>query len=536
MRRIICMVVASLLATLFADAAPLESPWQPAEGEDGLLTRTLILAEGESNLEFTLDASEAGYVLMPESAPANISISWFDEEDELAKGTARFGFSDGIVGRLTRTDESTEPIEIQLTWWPEMDVTEPNDDPLLAWPIELYQVNSTFLFPAGDQDAFRFTLEDEMSVLLSFQNQEITPSIQYINLKTEAVVSYEAGARLPAGEYAVIVSATGTNTQTPEPLGFALIRRDPVEMDNPEGAVLTVGAPWNLGFADGSTQTVDLTLTEPGFYSFLVSNSGDQTQVMVTNSDGWSSSADMHLAPGDYQITISGRALTGLPGFLTVERTPMGTDAEPNDFITEAVPFDPGDVLEFTSEAKGLTEWFSFPVATAGDHFLRVRSTGEYCATFFAGVSTSLNNYRRLDVIGSGEFRVFGPLTVAEEQVGSEQAFYIGCEGAVVDSTYELTLVQPGQEVEASSGTTDSGSVYVVGVELTDGLSNQLAAASENASVAFLQAEEAQDLSERIEDIVEAEEARDGFSWWWLLVLIAAVLGAGWLWRRSTAQ
>lgn len=498
--------------------------WIAPETDTAGYTRTITLADGETDFSFPLLAPEPGYVVPEAGAPAGLTISWFDGEGfDLARGATRFGVTDDIEGRLTRPDGIEGELNLALTFYPEMDFTEPNDDPLLAWPISPFELNQTYLFPANDVDAFRFTLVNPMDVRLSIADPTLNLSISYVDLATGNTIASGRDASLNAGEYAVLLSLPNSAPKSPEPIAFALIHKpSPRQAVNPQGSVPTVNVPWDLGAIAGYEERVKVSFDKPGYYQFAVSNAGSGFTITVANSEGVTREGNLYLPAGEFEIIIKGRRDMGLPSFLTISRSELPDKDEPNDLVTDATPLKGDKPKLVRIEPESPIDWISFPVSKPGDHYFRIKTLKNYCKDMLMGYPTGLNTYQTIPVTGSGEYRVFGPYTVPEEQDIDRGEVYIYCNRPSLTSEVELSVIPPGTQTTETIRQDDSGSIYVVGLELNDGVTNQLIAASEAANVAFLPAAEANDLSKRIEDIVEAE-SRKPISW----TLLVAMLGVG---------
>lgn len=522
------------------------SEWTAPDTAQGPFSRQVQIADGNAAVAFDLNAPVAGYVVFGPSVQTGVTVSWSDEDGfELSNGPARFGLTEGISGTLTRSGASDGSLSVPLYFYPEMDVTEPNDDALLAWPVDLYQVNETVFFPAGDVDAFGFTLEEKTSVKLSLADRTLRPNIRFVEVETGAVKGNGDTATLEPGQYAVLISLPGKGVMEPFTAQFALTEHRGLRpASNPEGSVPTVNIPWDLGPVPNGNQRVDISLEDDGYYEFAVSNGGNGVRVTVENSDGITREGSLHLARGEYTLIIQSRQNMGLPSFLTMYRTELPDDRnEPNDLITDATKIDPIRSKEVILEARSPIDWLAFEPLKPGDYYFRVESLEEYCPKLSMGYATEPNRYQTMGATGSGRYRVYGPLTLSEEQMEAPAHMYVYCDQPTANYTLDLSIIPPDARIDESVEQNDDGAIYIIGVELNDGVSNQLAAAAKEAEVSFLMAEDADELPERIQDILEAEtgerkerSASGGQIW---LVLGGAValflisLLAFWLLKRS---
>lgn len=542
------MVVHCLLlfqTSVWAEA----TDWAAVDGDVRTYTRTILLPNGATDIEFPLNAPEPGYVLLGSGGKKQASVTWFDKTNAwLGQGDSRFGLADGIYGRLTRHVGVTGDLNLSLTYWPEMDVTEPNSDWYLAWPINLYETRQITLFPKGDIDAFKFTLEKQSNVRISFANRAIRPRVRYHSAGDGRLIVDNPRAALPAGDYVVRISAPDMPPELlGQPQSFVLFKEQSAAAAARANSLIgdfTPGVPWNLGpFTDGHNE-IEFTLEEPALLDITITNRGNSVEAIFENAQGLTRPVPSHLAPGAHKLILRNQEDNGFPGFVTLHRREITEAIEPNDFVTDATPLGATLTQDFFLEHASPIDWFSFEPRVAGDHFIRVSTTGkDRCGDLWSGFSPSRNNYQRYDRTGAGdgEVQVFGPIPVSEEETGQTKSFYIFCDAALIrDTTHSVAVIAPGSDASSEASASGSGSVYIVGIELVDGFKNELSAlAVEANNLTFLLAEETEDLSERIEDIVEAEEAiedrvaaeeaGEGFSWWWLLVFIA-VGGLG-FWR-----
>ena len=512
-RRLTIAVSCLLLSSTSVQAKTTD--WAVVDGDVRTYTRTILLPNGATDIQFPLNAPEPGYVLLGSGGKKQASVTWFDQTNAwLGKGDSRFGLADGIYGTLTRHVGVTGDLNLSLTYWPEMDLTEPNSEWYLAWPINLHETGQITLFPKGDVDAFKFTLEQQANVRISFANRAIRPRVRYHSAQNGKLIVDNPRAALPAGDYVVRISAPD---MPPELLGqsqsFVLFREQGADarVNSLTGGEFRPGVPWNLGpFTDGH-DTLEFTLEEPALLDITVSNRGNSVEALFENAEGLTRPVPSHLPPGAYKLILRNQNDNGFPGYVTLHRREITEAIEPNDFVTDATPLGATLTQNFLLEHESPIDWFSFEPRVAGNHFVRVSSIGkDRCGDLWSGFAPSGNNDQRYDRTGAGDgdVQVFGPIPVSEEEIDQTRSFYIACEALIRDTTHSVAVIAPGSGAASEASAAGSGSVYIVGIELVDGFKNELSAlAVEANNLTFLLAEEAEDLSERIEDIVEAEEA-----------------------------
>ena len=486
---------------LFSTSVQAEATdWAVVDGDVRTYTRTILLPNGATDIEFPLNAPEPGYVLLGSGGKKQASVTWFDQTNAwLGQGDSRFGLVDGIYGRLTRHAGVTGDLNLSLTYWPEMDVTEPNSEWYLAWPINLYEIGQITLFPKGDIDAFKFTLAQQANVRISFANRAIRPRVRYHSAGDGRLIVDNPRAALPAGDYVVRISAPDMPPELlGQPQSFVLFKEQSAAAAARVNSLMgnfRPGVPWNLGpFTDGH-DTLEFTLAEPALLDITITNRGNSVEALFENAKGLTRPVPSHLAPGAHKLILRNQEDNGFPGFVTLHRHEITEAIEPNDFVTDATPLGATLTQDFFLEHASPIDWFSFEPKVAGDHFVRVASTGkDRCADLWSGFAPSGNDDQRYDRTdaGDGEVQVFGPIRVSEEETGQTKSFYIACEALIWDTAHALAITAPGSDPATEAPTED------IPERIED----------------IVETEEA------IESRIEAEEAGEGFSWWWLLVLI----------------
>ena len=502
--------------------------WAVVEGDVRTYTRTILLPNGVTDIEFPLNAPEPGYVLLGSGGEKQASVTWFDQTNAwLGQGDSRFGLVDGIYGRLTRYVGVTGDLNLSLTYWPEMDLTEPNSEWYLAWPIKLYETGQITLFPKGDVDAFKFTLEQQANVRISFANRAIRPRVRYHSAGDGKLIVDNPRAALPAGDYVVRISVPDMPPELlGQPQSFVLFKEQSAAAVARVNSIMgdfRPGVPWNLGpFTDGH-DTLEFTLAEPALLDITVTNRGNSVAALFENAEGLTRPVPSHLPPGAHKLILRNQEDNGFPGFVTLHRREITEAIEPNDFITDATPLGATLTRDFFLEHASPIDWFSFEPQVAGNHFVRVSATGkDRCGNLWSGFAPSGNDDQRYDRTGAGdgEVQVFGPIPVSEEEIGQTKSFYIACEALIRDTAHSLAITAPGSDTASEVPASDPGSVYIVGVGHEDDYRKELSALAAEAAALPERIEDIIEAEEAIESRIEAEEAGEGFSWWWLLVFI----------------
>jgi len=491
----------------------------------------LAPAPDGSAVRFDLDMDAAGYVSISGAGEQGQQATIFEGSGrQVGIGNARISNPNGAYAMLALGADSG-PVALQVTSYPELDLTEPNDDALLAWPTSIGQANSALLYPANDVDVFRILLPEDSRVKVRIEHSQSPVSIRFIDPETETVISEGAIADLPAGAHAIALSYQDAAFTSFESVSFSVVQMPiPVAPDSANLPLLSVGRPTLVSGNQQNTSSLSLIVEQTGLFKLSASNVGDSATINIENPDGQIRPANwVHLAPGEYTVTLDSITPSEAPAFVTASVRSASDPDEPNDFSGDANPLKIGESKDFLLEWQVPVDWFSITTNEDDAVFVSAESLSEPCGTLEAGINVpgEINSYESLPRRGNLSNYTFGPLAVA---AGQTVAVYLVCTDARVDSDFRVTLYS------SQSNSANNSSVYLVGLELDDQIGGALGAAASVAGVDFLEADEAQTLDARIEEIARAETAAR-FPLWILLPIALIVAGLIWFFvrRRKTA-
>ncbi|MEM9054868.1 MAG: hypothetical protein AAGB16_06040, partial [Pseudomonadota bacterium] len=215
------------LAEMSAQATPAPETPVGSTAETGPSVQPLEATLENQLIQFDLNLTEPGYVALSTEAngTALSGITIFDGSGlSYERSTARIAEPDGAYVIIDRP-AGAAAVDLTVETWPEMDLTEPNDDGLLAWPLEIGKATEVILMAAGDQDVFRFTLDEETHLTLLSENEDQGLSLQYLEPETERQTAYGQDVTLPAGDHLLRLSFANRNHFDPEPFQVALVER-----------------------------------------------------------------------------------------------------------------------------------------------------------------------------------------------------------------------------------------------------------------------------------------------------------------------
>jgi len=474
-----------------------------------------------------IDMEASGYVSIISASGENSRAIFFDGSGrQVGIGTARIAAPEGAYA-LVPLPVAAGPAALQVVTYPELDLTEPNDDALLAWPTDIGRANSALLFPAGDVDAYRISLPSDARIMVRIEQSPSHVNVQFIDPETETIITDGPIATLPAGETVIALSYSDGTAFSLDPVSFS-IAQTPIlpSADASAKPVLELGRPTIIGTPEQGRATFALEVTQPALYSLSASNVGANATINVTNSEGQVRSANwVHLAAGKFEIIIENIELTEAPAFITAYGRSAIDPTEPNDFSGDAAPVKLRQPTDYHLEWQVPVDWFSYTSTTDDTIFIATETLSEQCDTLEAGIAEpgDINGYEALPRTGNLSDLTFGPLVVT---AGETVKIYLVCTDAVVDSDFKVTLFS-----SQSSGDSDS-SIYLVGLELDEKIGGALAAAASAADVGFLEAEEAQTLDARIEQIARAE-TKSKTPWLFIILIgFAASIFAWFIIRR----
>lgn len=534
-RLFLCAAVIATAGIVHATPTPESNVTEPTPVEEAdLATERLVAlapAPDGSAVRFDLDMDAAGYVSISGAGEQGQQATIFEGSGrQVGIGNARISNPNGAYAMLALGADSG-PVALQVTSYPELDLTEPNDDALLAWPTSIGQANSALLYPANDVDVFRILLPEDSRVKVRIEHSQSPVSIRFIDPETETVISEGAIADLSAGAHAIALSYQDAAFTSFEPVGFSVVQMPmPVAPDSADLPLLSVGRPTLVSGNQQNTSSLSLIVEQTGLFKLSASNVGDSATINIEKPDGQIRPANwVHLAPGEYTVTLDSITPSEAPAFVTASVRSASDPDEPNDFSGDANPLKIGESKDFLLEWQVPVDWFSITTNEDDAVFVSAESLSEPCGTLEAGINVpgEINSYESLPRRGNLSNYTFGPLAVA---AGQTVAVYLVCTDARVDSDFRVTLYS------SQSNSANNSSVYLVGLELDDQIGGALGAAASVAGVDFLEADEAQTLDARLEEIARAETTAR-FPLWILLPIALIVAGLIWFFvrRRKSA-
>lgn len=502
--------------------------WVATEDAYLIRTRAVPAVTDGQLLQLDLDLTQPGYVALvsDQNNSPFPGVTIFDGSGlSYQRASARIANPDGAYVVIDRQAGSAAA-ELTIKAWPDLDLTEPNDDGLLAWPLELGAPTEVRLIPAGDQDVFRFTLEEETHLSLVTDSEQGLQA-QFLQAETERQIAYGTDVSLPAGDHLLRLSYANGNHFDPEPFQVALVERQvavPMAEDSAR-TVLDLGVPTYVSATSSRVARMTIEIEEDGLYSFRASNVGPNAQFEIAREDGdLFRGSDAHLSEGTYAINLYDVRASRYPAMVSVYRGDMQDAYEPNDFHADATELEFDDPIELVLERDWAVDWVSFTPRRDGKVFLMAEAL-DYeqggCMELQVNVlrATDPVELETLTIVGPIAAQTYGPI---EAIAGAPLHVQIFCNtrGMTQGTTYRVRVDMP----DLNRNNSDA-SVYLVGLELDDTLRGAMQMSSDISGVQFLEAEEAETLDERIEEIARAE-TQSGPSFWWIL-LILAVFGAG---------
>jgi len=471
-----------------------------------------------------LELPDSGYVVLRLPADrADIVTRLLDATGNVLGDTAaRVALPDGAVAEIT-LPPNAEPLALDIRYWPEIDVTEPNDDPVLAWPIQLRRRQSVTLFPAGDVDYFVFELPDAQSIRLHRFGTETLGPVVIVNAETGDEFPTETAVELPAGQYALRFSGSATNE--PEVIEFALAQELDIPLTHADGTplLLAIGQPQIV--PEGVDPAVfDMRIDQAGLYSFVSRALGPEVTYQIENAAGETlTGSQVHLASGDYQLTVSGAVHASDPGFIVAYRGNIVDANEPNDFRTDATRLEPDIALPIVLESNAPLDWFVLTAPANGRFDLFLESEPHNCDYVWLSRADPVDpeDTGTLNPSGSPRRLNFTPVHVQEGETVELSMTCAQIAGSVPDARLLARFTPEG---ETLTSVENDSSIYVVGLELTDPIGVSLANHARDAGVNFVEAEDAAVLDRRIREISHNETS--GRFPWWILVLLF-LMGVG---------
>jgi hypothetical protein len=492
-------------------------------------------AAGDTRLSasFTLEgAAEAGPVtlMLNLPGPGYVSVT--------GAGTGRTVFTDGAgrsinasIARIGVAQGASLAIEgagdalITVHFEGETDISEPNDDPLLAWPVDLGVPAPVVIHPPGDVDHFALRLAQGRRVQVMSQ-APFPLAMRFLEAASGNLVAEGPNADLPAGDLILEVRARQAEAGSAEPFLMVVTGSPPVPEASPQPAPrLSPGHPVLVTPDVFGRAEFGFTVDEAGLFTVSLSNAADGAVTQFTHASGYGRrSRAVHLGPGEITLKLEAVYGSGLPIFLTLHREPVTEAGEPNDFPGDATPLDLDAPVTFRLPAAAPVNWYALRAPRGGQVFLVADRADTHCEQLWITFEDGNGGFTAAPRHADGLRLIFGPIDITPD---ASLPVALSCDRQDADTTITLTATPRGQST--------NGSVYLVGLEIDAAVRDQLAAISALSDVHFLETPEAGDLEARLAEIAAIETRRRNSGGWlvWLLLVIAlAGGGAGFAaWR-----
>ena len=423
---------------------------------------------------------------------------------------------------------------LRLDWVPEIDVTEPNDDAYLAWPVGVGEPIGAYLYPVGDVDSFAFEVERPSIARLNVDSSVYPLGYELVSEDGTRIDNPDS-TRLEPGKYVYRVWYRNNGIESTVPAQIQVITEtiaDPL-LSTPEPEPIENSGVSLLTANESGEVSRTLIVTEPGLFKIEPVNLGDSIPINIDNSQGrgvYSSSA--FLSEGEYKIELKGVKTGPRLRYISVFREDLETGAEPNDFPSDAFEVRPGEPVPFWFETHAPDEYFK--VKSDRDGYLVLRLKPDYLGCQFLKIfhfpeGAPDERFDQPYTYTPAYYRI-GPMEITRGEV---RVFQILCGNIDQDYGYTLTAELLDDNV-LDENTQDETPIYVVGFELSDSASLGLARATEEAGVSFIKASEGESLTDQLVEALEAsEKIGRGYKLplRWILVLVVFALGAGfWAW------
>jgi hypothetical protein len=511
--RLACLLILAL-AAVAPVAAQTESPFAERVG------RVMIEAAGPADtVTVNLQLPAPGYLAIESDDPDRPVTAAILDGDGRLVGTdaARVSAIDGATARLS-AGPAGFPEAIALRFRPEMDVTEPNDAPDLAWPIATGEIFQAVLFPAGDVDHFAVSLDAPSILRVHFEDGAGAGAVILDGEGGETA----PGQALPAGDYVLALRDPDKPHDGPRLINV-LITAEPPDPParEPVPVVLEPGRPAPVSAPEGAiTALVDIA--RPGRFTVQARNLMGSPRFVYTGPDGDAvQNASPFLSPGRYGLEITGLSAnsTGLPGFLTLTPLEMTDPLEPNDFARDAARLRAESASQIILEPESAGDWFQINSDQPVTLQLQLDLSRSSCSAVEANRIGPDGVAQPAQSQGGGQYLIWSGVEAGPQ---SSPRLFVRCLSALeAPATARLVSYVEG----ANPG--EAPSVYVVGVELGGELSESLAAEVELAGGQFVEAARADQLSQVVESIAREAETRGEAPWRLVLILLAVALAAG---------
>ena len=535
--RLFASLVALSLAAGTASAEIVASTDWREKGDSGLQERSFVfeVEDGLSPMTFDPEIPDGGYVSLapPETLPADAAVSvslLYPDGARKPVGTYRLPFADGVQIEVTG-GQIWDSGEIRLSWHPELDLGEPNDELPLAMPTETGERTEGALFPAGDVDFFSFDLAQPS--IIAFEPVSATDGINYAFFDADDKrIRDNAPAELPAGTNKIAVWYWDRNKASETPYVFRLRQRilPAPELELPEPEPLQAGSKDVLRSDESGDVERRLIVDKPGLFTLTYSNMGNYVGITWVNALGEELKAPgAFLDRGEYTIRLNGVADNpSKPRILTVYRSDLDAPYEPNDFFSDAKPLKSGLGQEIWFGEASPVHFFKFMPERSGVLTIHGKPKSEICQsynTFYYTDGTPDSRMQMPAGWSDGGTR-WGPLEVKK---GEPLLLEMLCNQFNGEYGYLLDIEVRDADI-LEEKTRNETPIYLVGFQVTDAVSIGLADAAEETGVSFIRAGEGETLEAEIADALEASQkirAPIHIPVRLILILIVLALGAG---------
>jgi hypothetical protein len=451
---------------------------------------------------------------------------------------------------------SPEPVPLRVKFFPETDPGEPNDSLAVAVPTKIDQWHEALIAPAGDQDFFTITVENEgyLSIDAFGVPENITLVWTLWDLKTGQALGDQWPFIVKPGAYGISMRERWNSGWSLDLFRFRLISHDLEKITPAESESATLmrgGESRQIRLMHpGEQDRIAVEAEKLSIIRFTASGP-DGAHLLFRDADKREANPHwLRARPGRTEVALRERwskpVMSGIE--VTVEVIPEIDPTEPNDRPEDATTITSGDAIPFCLYPAGDIDWFSVNSSIAPGFRIQVRSPTGRLDDLQRGIRV-----QSYDAEGNraanwwferrGDLLVSPPLTLPD---GSRLLTLDASDHASEDGlTLRLIPVDIPDGMEFATGDTgepvDAG-VHVVGIELNEESKARLSEAIENAGGSFYSADSAGEIalslgqiSDRILSKPDGKFPNRGggvhFAWF-LLVPLLLVLGVKML-RRS---
>lgn len=381
----ILLTAGALFTTLGAAGAQPDDPFAETTGR-------VALTPPENGEPVIVDITlpGPGYLAVEaETAETPVTAQIIDADGRtLGVDSARVSQTEGLTTRLVAGPAGFPPA-ITLRFRPEMDYTEPNDRPELAWPVAVEAITQAVLFPAGDIDHFSFTLSEPASLSLEFLPEQ---AADYALIDPQTGEPIEDLSELTAGDYVLRLSAReAAEDFTPLTVEFRVLAGPPASaLEALAGAGALQIEPFRPAPVPAGQDQVEaqVRIEDAGIYSVRLSNAGPDAAVSIQPAAGGGALTwPAPLAPGAYTLTIENAdaRIDGPPVFVTLlhEPAPPAPEAAPQPGGADPAEEEAGETpvyvigVEMTDEVRDIV---ATQVEASGGRFVTAAEASEVAA------------------------------------------------------------------------------------------------------------------------------------------------------------